>query len=285
LRNHLPTILVLLILAAAGFASPAAFAQPLRIVAVIDAVKFPPKAKQAHERLREALQEALAPKSWFLAEQRRIADCGGTLECMGKVARETGTSYVVRLSGTRTRDDGYDLTVELYTAQSTSIESGSAVCDHCDLQRINEAAGKTVLDLLAGALKAEAARKEAKKAPPALPPPAPPPPPPTPELVTPPPAPAPTSVRWLPWTLIGVGAIAAGYGTWALVKNGSATGSCTEQPSGLHCAHYSSGILGAGLLVGGGALVVAGAFWLLMTPSHSAAVTASPNHVALHVRF
>jgi hypothetical protein len=280
-RNSLPTLLLLLVLTAACLASPGVRAQPLRIVAVIDAVKFPPKAKQAHERLREALQEALAPKSWFLTE-RRIADCGGTAEGMAKVARDTGTSYVVRLSGTRTRDDGYDLTVELYTTQSERIASGSAACDRCDLQRINEAASQAVLDLLAAALKEEPPRREAP--PPALPPPTPPPAP-APALVASPPVPAPAPLRWLPWTLIGSGALAAGYGTWALVKNGDATGSCTQQPDGLHCARYSSGILGAGLLVGGGALVVAGTFWLLVTPSHSAGVTASPNHVALHVRF
>lgn len=283
MRKYLPTFLIL---AASGFASPGVQAQPLRVVAVIDAVKFPPKAKLAHDRLRESLQETLSPKSWFLAEQRRIADCGGTIECMAKVAGDTNTDYVVRLSGRRTRNAG-ELTVELFTAKAGRIESTSVACDHCDLQGVNQATGKAVLDLLASALEDEATRKEeAKQA--AAPPPPPPDPSPSeaaPAIVTPPPVAEPAPVRWLPWALIGTGAIAVGYGAWALAKNGDATGSCSDSPTATTCAHYSSSALGAGLLIGGGALLVTGTFWLLATPSHTAAVVASPNRVALHVRF
>jgi hypothetical protein len=282
-RKYLPSVLIL---AAVGFVSPAASAQPLRTVAVIDAVKFPPKAKQAHDLLRSTLEEVLAPKNWFLAEPRRIADCGGTIECMTKVAGDTKTDYVVRLSGARTQDDGYDITVELFTTQTARIQNSGAYCDYCDLQRINEVTGKSVLGLLTSALKEEAALKEAKKAAiPAVPTPTPPTTVVPPAIVTPPPIVEQAPMRWLPWTMIGAGALAAGYGAWALHKNGDSTGSCSDTPTRTTCEHYSSGGIGVGALIGGGALAVAGTIWLLATPSHTTAVAISPNHVALNVRF
>jgi hypothetical protein len=38
-------------------------------------------------------------------------------------------------------------------------------------------------------------------------------------------------------------------------------------------------------MVGGGLFALAGAILLITTPSHSMAVSASPNHVALSMRF
>lgn len=164
-RFHVHKALLTLLVGFVAVSSLAreALAQPLRTVAVIDAIKFPPKAKQAHEHMRAALEEALAPKSWFLAQTQPIVDCGGSVDCLAKVADATGTKYVLRLSGSRTPDDGYDVTLELYTSLTARIQRTGAYCDYCDLQRIDEVASKSAIDLLANALKEEAELRAAKR--------------------------------------------------------------------------------------------------------------------------
>jgi hypothetical protein len=42
---------------------------------------------------------------------------------------------------------------------------------------------------------------------------------------------------------------------------------------------------GVGSLIAGAALTAGGVIWLIATPTHSTAVSLSPNHVALNVRF
>jgi hypothetical protein len=279
-------LLPILVLAFGWFASRAALAQPLRTFTVVDAIKFPPKVKQAHERLREALVEALAPKSWFPADiSRPIADCGGSLECLSKVAVDTNTSYVLRLSGNRAQDDGYDITLELYTTATSRVQQSGAYCDYCDIQRINEVIGKSVWELLANAMKEEAALKVARQAPPS--PPASPPPAvaPTPAIISPQPVVEPARHVWAPWTMIGVGVAVSGYGVWAIHEDGQSTGGPSPGRPSFIQDRYSSKGQGWGCLVGGAGVAVAGAIWVLATPSHNAAISASPNHVALNVRF
>jgi hypothetical protein len=261
-------------------------------VALVDAFKFPGKATQAHHtRLRAGIEEALAREGWSVASATTIADCGTTNECLAGVAGEHGVGYVLRISGQRSRESeyGYDVSLDLYSVVTRHVRGGNWSCDICDSKRISEIAGKAAVDLLARTAKEEGEIKEAAKraalapvsAPIATA---------TPrraDLVTPPRSTAePSHISWIPWTMIGVGALGMVYGGWALYENGKSSGSYYP-PSSSTYAHdvYSSNARGLGSLIGGGALAAVGLIWLALTPSHSAAVSASPNHVALDLRF
>lgn len=289
-RNHVRKYLLAILLSLPGwFASAAAVAQPLRTVAVIDAVKFPAKAKQAHERLRATLEESMAAKNWYLVQMRPIADCGSTTECLGKVATDNGTKYVLRLSGNRTQDDGYDITLELYQVATAHIQRSGAYCDYCDLPRINEVTSHSVMAMLSNALKEEAdlkAAKQAALAPAPLPLPAVAPSPTAPpNITTPPVVPAAKSMSWVPWVFVGVGAVVLGYGASAIHENGKSTGTCSPMHVPATCDHYSSQTLGIATAVGGALVAATGFVWLALTPSRSTTVSLSPSHVTLNLRF
>jgi hypothetical protein len=267
-----------------------ALAQPLRTVATIDAVKFPPKAAtQAHQRLRATLEETLAPKSWYLAQTSRpIADCGGSPECMAKTAEETNTLYVLRISGQKIRDFGYDITLDLFTTATGYSRSSHATCDFCDPASMSKIVSDTAVEMLTSVLKEEASLREKAKrevptpavAPaPSTPPPA--------ALVAPlPPPTEPHHISWIPWSMIGVGALTMVYGGWCLYKDGSSTGSFYPSSASAYGHNaYASKSLGLGTLIGGGVVALAGGIWLFVTPSRTLAVSASPNHVALSLRF
>lgn len=283
------TISVMLTLAAGWLFSSQAVAQPLRTVAVVDVVKFPAKATQAHARLRAAVEESLPSKNWFLAETSRpIADCGMTPEGLAKVARDTSAQYVLRIFGQKNHEYGYEITLHVYSTVLAGVRSSLATCDICDPGRMAEVAGKAAGELLAGVVKEETSFKEKSKqqvvaaAPPPV---AAPLPPPTAVLVTPPPVPAARKLDWVPWTLIGVGAVALGYGAYAIYEDGKTTGTNTVTSTGATRERYASQTLGIVGVTGGGLLALAGAIWIITTPSQAATVSLSPNHVALNVRF
>jgi hypothetical protein len=283
-------ILLAILTLAAGWSLPReALAQPLRTVAFIDAVKFPAKATQAHGRLRATLEETISPKSWFLVETPRpIADCGATPDCMAKVARDVNTQYVLRIAGQKSQEYAYEISLGLYSAALGGVRESLATCDICDPGRMAEVASKAAVDLLVSVQKEEASLRERAKQeapvpsiasqPPSAPPAA---------LVTPPPVPSvePATRSWIPWTLIGVGAVATVYGVWATHENGQSTGSCSDSPTRTSCDHYSSQAQGIVGIVGGGALMLTGAVWLFTASTHATTVAVSPNHVALNVRF
>jgi hypothetical protein len=252
-------------------ASREAPAQPLRTVAIIDAVKFPPKAAtQAHDRLRATMEETLSPKSWYLAQTGRpIADCGGTPECMAKVAEETGTQYVLRISGQKVRDFGYDVTLDLFTTATGYSRSSHAACDFCDPANMSKIASDTAVEMLTSVLKEEASlREKAKRAVPASAAAPVPSAPPSAALVTPP---TPTAevqhVSWVPWSMIGVGAAAVVYGGWALLKNNDPTGDKSLSSSQAMQSRYSSKTLGAVTAGAGSALAIVGLVLLWVEPT------------------
>jgi hypothetical protein len=271
--------------------SSEANAQPLRGVVLVDVVKFPPKASaQAHLRLRAAMEEALTSKNWFLAPTNQpIADCGDTSECMGKIATDTTTQYVLRVSGKKTRDLGYDITLDLFTTATGYTRSSHAACDFCDPATMSKIASDTAVEMLTSVLKEEASKEEASQREKAMRATAPVPPiaaqAPAPALQpaieAPPPEPQTASRLWIPWTMVGVGALGLAYGGWAMIENGKTSGASHRGSSTQYGFDtYSSKPLGIGALAVGGALFVAGGIWI-----GSALLTASPNHVALSLRF
>ncbi len=284
-------LLAILILTIGWSVSREATAQPLRTVAFIDAVKFPPKAKQAHLRLRAALEESFSVKSWFLAETGRpIEDCGATSQCLAKVASDTGTQYVLRIAGKKSQEYAYDMTLDLYSTVLGGMRSSLATCDICDPGRMAEVASKAAVELLVSAAKEEAGLRERAKqtalssAPPLVS--QAPTPPPT-AFVVPPAVSvtAPANRSWIPWALIGVGVVGVGYGGWALHEDGKSAGSCSPTRVPTTCNQYSFGAVGLVSLVGGGLLATAGVIWEITTLTHATTISASPNHVALNVRF
>jgi hypothetical protein len=260
-------------------------------VALLDAFKFPGKGTQAHHsRLQAGLEEALTREGWSVAPGAPSPDCGANNECLASVAREKGVGYVLRISGQRSRESeyGYDVSLDLYSVVTRHVSGGNWSCDICDSKRVSEIAGKAAVDLLTRTTKEEAEVREAAK--PAA----------SPRVVAPTPtkpqrtdlvAPPRQTVEsshstWIPWTMIGVGALGMAYGGWALHENGSSTGSPHLGSQALAGQDaYSSTNLGVGMLIGGGALAAVGVIWLAVTPSHSAVVSASPNHVAFDWRF
>jgi hypothetical protein len=222
-------------------------AQPLiRQVAFIDAVKFPTKAIKAHGHLRATVEDALANKGWAMVQGTSIVDCGATTECMAKIASETGANFVLRISGQKISDYGYEISLDLYSTASGNMRGGVASCDICDSARMSEIASKSTMDLIAKSEKEDAELNEkAKKA--ASPPVvarAPNSPPSSDDVVTPPKVATPESSSWVPWALIGTGALTIGYGGWALYKNDKSTGSWTPTAAYTGRDYYSSNTVG-----------------------------------------
>jgi len=297
-RLVIRTLLAILSIVAVGSVSRETAAQPLRTVAFVDAVKFPPKATQAHLRLRAFVEEALPSKSLFLVQTRRpIPDCGDSPSGMAKVAADHNAQYVMRIAGQKSHEYGYDIVLGVYSTTLASVRTSLATCDICDPGRMAEVASKAAAELLSSVLREEVSLKEAPKAPLAAPPPValPPPPPVAPPSTAPaPPAPiayvAPPPVvetarhRWIPWTAIGVGALAAGFGIYALSQDGSVA-SYKATPAGETRERYSSMGLGVACTAVGGLLLVGGAIWVIATPARSTTLSLSPTRIALNVRF
>jgi hypothetical protein len=284
------TVIRHLILAVLLLATDRAEAQPRTgSVALIDAFKFPAKAAQAHARLRASMEEAIAREGWTVTPGRGVADCGAMPECLAGIGRDLGVDYVLRISGERSQEHGYEVSLDLYSLGSGRAQGAMSSCDPCDQKRMCELAGKAAVDLLAKAVEEAAESQEAARRiapPPAAPPVASPAPPAAPEMTPPPPAAAPAGIAWVPWTLIGAGTLGMAFGGWALYQHGRSSGSAHPgSPTSYGHDVYSSKTLGIASMAGGGVLALAGVVWLLVTPSRTVAVSASPNHVILGLRF
>jgi hypothetical protein len=291
-RNHVPkALLALLVILVSSSASSASFADEAQAqdspkdkgVAVVETVKMPTKVPRIHERLRAILQDAIKASGWTFVAATPGAECGASAECLPKVAKQTATNYVLRLTGNQNQDDGYDITLELFQSSTSHVERSMTYCDYCDVDRMGGTVSRLVVGMLAHAFQEDASAKVVQKQPEQSPPlvsPAP-----ADNLVSPPTAPQPRSVSWVPWTLIGAGAVAIGYGGWGLYKDGKTSESCYIGQSTEKCGSYSSHALGVVSVVGGSLLAVAGVIWEITTPTHTTTVSASPTHLAFGVRF
>jgi hypothetical protein len=212
---------------------------------------------------------------------------------MSKLAKDTGVSYVLHLTGDRNQDDGYNVMVELFRASTAGIDKTMAYCDYCTVERMAEIVGRTALGMLATAAKEdEDLRRNPREQPSAAPVAAVPPTAEPPLLVdTPQPLPVAESTlskSWIPLTMFGVGALTGGYGLWALRKNGESTGSsCLSASAPTKCEHYSSKTVGTVALVGGGLLAAVGVAWeiVILVKGTSTSVAIAPNSVSLTTRF
>jgi len=216
-----------------------------------------------------------------IAGQARDCEDATCLQDLAKAAN-LALAVQVRIQGKKTGKKGkLDYEVSMLVARDTPDRNSwheESECSECDV-----AAVKHLVFLLAGTI-GERITKEAQKP---VPVPAPAPPTPTVEAPpTPPPvaivAPAPPAAkrewyvpRYLSITGIGVGAALVGTGIYLHHLNGQ--GTCTLAPPQSLCPRsYSTGSLGTGLMVGGGAAAVAGLVGLIFFGPNS-----GDSHVAL----
>ena len=182
--------------------------------------------------------------------------------------------YVLRLSGQRRQEFGYYMSLDLYSLATGHLRGAVFSCDMCGSEGVSEGAGRAASDLLAKTAKEEAetqGKGQGRRAGrggggPRL------------GLPAPPPAPPqePSRASWIPWPMMGIGALAAAYGGWALYQNGRSSGA-SFPGSAASYGHetYSAKGLGIRALVAGGALLVTGVIWVALTPSGSAALSGS----------
>lgn len=97
--------------------------------------------------------------------------------------------------------------------------------------------------------------------------------------------PAPSPLRWIPWTLVGIGLATVGYGVVALAEDGKQTGVYHETSGYIARERYDSKTIGIVCATTGGLLAMGGGFWLYKTYSSSASVAVLPSHIALNVGF
>jgi hypothetical protein len=233
--------------------------------------------------MRAKLESTLVAKGWTLAQAVPSAACGHTADCLTRVAKQAGSAYALRLSGEGNSENGYNVTLELFSTSENQTRTNAAYCDLCNVDSLAEIVKRMGMEMLDSAEEAATKAHQSRL----LPPPAPPPKPPemAPSLVAPPVTPQPESVSWVPWTLVAAGAAVGGYGLWVLHKDGTASGSCSPTHDPTTCDHYSGRGLGLGTAIGGGAVLLGGAIWGITSLFRSTSVSASPNHVAVNVRF
>ena len=254
-----------------------------RIVTIIDTVTLPTKVPRAHERMRAKLESALAVKGLTLAQAILPAACGRTADCLSKVAKLAGSSHVLRLSGEGNSESGYNVTLELFSTPENQIRTNAAYCDLCNVDSLAEIVKRMGMEMLNSAEEAASKARQSRLS--AQPVPLPTPPRTSPNLVSSPVPSRSESISWLPWTVAGTGAAVALYGAWVLHKEGAGSGSCSLSHDPTTCDHYSARGLGLGTAIGGGVVFLAGTLWGIISLNRSTSVSASPNHVAVNVRF
>lgn len=279
--------LLLTILSTQAFAQAPSPTSPPRKVAVVDSVKFItagiPKTIHERERFLVTFTHSMGEKGWTAVEASADGPCSTSADCLPKVGQQTAAKYVLRITGEGNLKLGYTLHLDLYSSATTHTQRSTAFCDICGTDRMAEIASDFALELLTAATKEEQSLKPGPtEISPHLSPSVTNLPAPTADLARSPVSPVPPQpsklATWLPWTMIGVGLISAGYGAWALHKNGACSDPVLEPVASCH--RTSSNTLGAVALTGGGVLFLAGTLWEI-----SASLSASPNRIALNVRF
>jgi hypothetical protein len=280
--------LLLTILCTQAFAQAPTSTSPPHKVAVVDSVKFItagiPKTIHERERFLVTFTRSMGEKGWTAIEASTDGPCSTSPDCLPKVGQRTGSKYVLRITGEGNLKLGYTLHLDLYSSATTHTQRTTAFCDICGTDRMAEIASDFTLELVTAATKEEQSLKAGPiPIPTHLSPPVTNSPTRTAVVTRPPLSPVPSQPSkldaWLPWTMIGVGALGMAYGGWALHKNGDCSDPILSEP-GATCHRIASNGIGALAMTGGGLLFLAGTLWEI-----SASLSASPNHVALNMRF
>jgi|GEM_PF-6555711 hypothetical protein len=238
------------------------------------------------ERVMLAItQGLLAAGCEVVVKKEGRGDACTTPACWRNVAAAANATDLLIVSGGH-EEFGWRLSLEHRNAAGGIVERPSQVCHFCQVPAMAEWAQAAVK----GTVNTARAERLA-----AIPAPKPAPPQPTttapaaavskPPLTTS--TPASRSFRWVPWAVGATGALVLGYGAWALHKDGEKTGSCGLSSAGQKsCDEYDWKARGLGGVIGGGALLVTGVIWVLLTSFDSPPpVSVSATDVTLTVRF
>jgi hypothetical protein len=265
------------------FSLPSAtvFAQsPARKVAIIDGVRFKADSSttvREADHFYKVVTQKLTAKGWAPSPPVSESMCqraSAGSDCLGYVTREAAADYVLRVTGDGNLMEGYSLRVEVYSPRTRHTQKTTNVCDVCVTDGIAQSTATISLDLLTDAVKddAETARERRSASR---------------DLVSGRSSVSePTNLSWIPWSMVGVGAIGIGLGTWWLSKNGNSKDFHPASASPVVSNdYYSSKSLGLASVLGGAAMAAGGILWIALSPSSSASVIASPNHVAFNLRY
>ena len=258
-------------------------------IVIVDGINFTttglPKSVRERERFFVVLTQKLREKGWTSPAPISESLCSAARDCLGYIVQESHAPYVLRLTGEGNLKVGYTLHLQLYSAATRNSQRTNTFCEICVTDGIATSTAELALGLLADAARDddETVRKVASPA--------------TAidtrngELVTPPPVAQARRLSWLPWSLIGAGAVGLGLGAWALYEDGKPSGNAhadVHADPGLPSVvqdHHSSRTLGIVGLAAGGALAATGILWLTLSSSSTTTVAVSPNHVVLSLRY
>jgi hypothetical protein len=263
----------------------AAIAQEQQQVAVLNLARFTgTKAARnilEKERFESAFARALESAGWSVL-QATDETCSEGVECLGAVAKRTGVSRVIRITGQGNVQDGYQLNVEAFRPKTARTEK-SIYCETCNPARIAELAAESAQQQLAAVARETEPTKIGPSSPvlaPAIPE------EPDRSTVTPPPSEEHASYRWVSWTLLAVAVPVTAYGAWAIYKDGERSNPAAAPISGEPQRERSSSkTLGIACVAAGlGAALLAGVFYIF-EPSKSTSVALSPSSVNVAVRF
>jgi hypothetical protein len=262
-------------------------------IVIVDGINFTttglPKSVQERERFFVVLAQKLRDKGWTVPAPISEALCATARDCLGFIVQESHAPYVLRLTGEGNLKVGYTIHLQLYSAATKHSQRTNTFCEICVTDGIATSTADLALGLLADAARDDAvtAKDSQKPDSPGLPPstvgkg----------ELVSPPASSEPRRLSWLPWSMIGVGAVGLGVGAWILHEDGKSSGSARVDANaepGMPLVlrdHHTSKTMGVITLVAAGAVAAGGILWLALTPSGTATVALSPNQVALTVRY
>lgn len=260
-------------------------------IVVVDALTFVttgvPKTVHERERFFTALRKELREKGWTISMPSAAPACD-TDESLAQVAGDAGAKYAIRISGEGNLLHGYTLDLKLYVRETDQFHRAAAFCDLCATDRMASIAADFTQRLIADAAKERPRSREQDRQRAAGPPEARPlAPVPRPELThAPTPARVSHVVPLLSSAMIAVGVVGIGYGSWALYKNGDATGNTRLGSGGtLTQERYSSATVGATSLAVGGALVLVAVILLVTEPTPAVRTALSPTPDGVALRF
>lgn len=256
--------------------------RPPRLVALVDAVKYTTGiARNLHERevFLASFERSLAESGWTTIQATGTPVCSASTDCLPNVGKLASTKHVLRLTGEGNAKYGYNMEVELYSGATAQTQKVGAYCDICNAERMGATVARFALQLLATAANQDEAPKHQHTGPAPAAAPLAPKVQPARDIVSTPNIPhLHNHISWIPWSMIGVGALGIAYGGYALHENGEC--SQTSRQPVFTCDRISSRTLGLAALASGGVLFIGGGIWKLIST-----LSFSSNHIALNVRF
>ena len=117
-------------------------------VVVLDGTELPGEVKDAHQQLRTAVDGAVRAAGWdSIPGAAPAAPCDETLACLKAAAVTTGASVVIRITGGRNINDGYDLEAQIWRADGGPSQRIVGSCSSCLSDDMTRIAKKLVRDL------------------------------------------------------------------------------------------------------------------------------------------